>query len=233
MSIIVKAFVTNAGANAVSSLSGRLPRPLARGCLPADTVAMARFLLGQLVVRHLAEGITAGRVVETEAYPPGDAAMHAFRGRTRRNSALFLPPGHAYVYLCYGTALMLNVSSEAEGTGAGVLIRALQPIEGIAAMQARRPAAELRDLCRGPGRLAAALGVDLSLDGLDLCRPGPLFLAGDNPPTERVAVGTRIGITRDADRPLRFHLCGNPFVSGKRSLNNAAVPADAGATSSP
>lgn len=203
--------------------------PIPRERLPMETVAQARFLLGRLVVRVLPDGVACGRIVETEAYPPGDAAMHAYRGMTRRNRTLFLPHGHAYIYLCYGTAMMLNVSSEAEGVGAGVLIRALEPVAGIPLMAARRGGARLRDLARGPGRLAAALAIDLSLDGTDLCAAGPLFLsddkggegggdaaerAGAGVADREVVVSTRIGITRDAHRPLRFSVRGSPFVSG-------------------
>ncbi|CAH2604986.1 putative 3-methyladenine DNA glycosylase [Rhodovastum atsumiense] len=192
---------------------------IARARLPEETVTQARFLLGRLVVRRLPEGLAAGRIVETEAYPPGDAALHAWRGMTRRNRSLFLPHGHAYVYVCYGTAMMLNVSSEPGGVGAGVLIRALAPVEGVALMAARRPGAKPRDLARGPGRLAAALGIDLALDGIDLCRDGALFLAEDGAPTGEIGISTRIGITRDAHRPLRFLVRGSPFLSGPRHLN--------------
>ena len=101
--------------------------PLARAELPVDTAALARFLVGKLVVRELPEGIASGRIVETEAYVIGDAAGHAYRGMTPRNRSLFLERGHAYVYLAYGVSWMLNVSSETIGVGAGVLIRALEP----------------------------------------------------------------------------------------------------------
>src|SRR5262249_22774026 len=150
---------------------------LARAALPIDTAALARYLIGKLVVRTLLEGVASGRIVETEAYIVGDAAGHAFRGMTPRNRSLFLAPGHAYVYLAYGISYMLNVSSERAGIGAGVLIRALEPLEGIGIMEKNRGIARLRDLARGPGRLAAALRIDRRLDGLDLCRKGPLWLA--------------------------------------------------------
>jgi DNA-3-methyladenine glycosylase len=194
-------------------------KPLARADLPVDTAALARYLIGKLVVRALPEGVASGRIVETEAYVIGDAAGHAYRGMTPRNRALFLERGHAYVYLAYGISYMLNVSSEKAGTGAGVLIRALEPLDGIAIMQSNRGVERVRDLARGPGRLAAALRIDLSLDGLDLCQKGPLWLApGDHKPGE-IGQSVRIGISRDADRPLRFYLRNNPFVSGLASLN--------------
>jgi len=196
-----------------------LRRPLARADLPIDTIALARGLIGKTLVRELPEGVVSGRIVETEAYVVGDAAGHAYRGMTARNRSLFLERGRAYVYLAYGVSYMLNVSSEQPGIGAGVLIRALEPREGIAIMQLNRATERLRDLTRGPGRLAAALRIDLALDGLDLCRKGPLWLApGDGDPGD-IGRSVRIGITRDAERPLRFYLRGSPFVSGPRSLN--------------
>src|SRR5271166_4104955 len=138
---------------------------------------------------------------------------------TRRNRSLFLERGHAYIYLAYGSSYMLNVSSETPGTGAGVLIRALEPLEGIPIMQLNRGIGRLRDLARGPGRLTAALRVDRRFDGLDLCREGPLWIGrGDHKPSE-IEQSIRIGIARDANRLLRFYLSDNPFVSGPRSLN--------------
>ncbi|MGA8005392.1 MAG: DNA-3-methyladenine glycosylase, partial [Burkholderiales bacterium] len=148
---------------------------MTRAELPADTASLARYLIGKIVVRELPEAVVSGRIVETEAYVVGDAAGHAYRGITRRNRSLFLERGHAYVYLAYGSSFMLNVSSETRGVGAGVLIRALEPLEGIPIMQRNRGTERLRDLARGPGRLAAALRVDRRLDGLDLCRKGPLW----------------------------------------------------------
>jgi DNA-3-methyladenine glycosylase len=193
--------------------------PVARADLPADTAALARSLIGKVVVRELPEGLVSGRIVETEAYVIGDAAGHAYRGMTARNRSLFLEPGHAYVYLAYGVAWMLNVSSEAAGIGAGVLIRALEPLEGAAIMRANRGVDRLRDLARGPGRLCAALRIDRSLDGLDLCNEGPLWLGRDDHESGEIGESIRIGISKDADRPLRFYLRGSPFVSGPKALN--------------
>jgi DNA-3-methyladenine glycosylase len=194
-------------------------RTLSRSELPLDTVALARFLIGRLVVRETPEGAMSGRIVETEAYPVGDAAGHAYVGRTARNRALFLSRGHAYVYLAYGVSFMLNVSSEAVGVGAGVLIRALEPIDGILLMQRNRCITNLHDLARGPGRLAAALDIDRRLDGVDLCRVGPLRLASDAHTAPEIGVSPRIGISRETDRPLRFYAHGSPFVSGPKKLN--------------
>jgi len=193
-------------------------RPLARRELPVDTASLARYLIGKIVVRELPEGIVSGRIVETEAYVVGDAAGHAFRGMTRRNRSLFLAPGHAYIYIAYGISFMLNVASETEGIGAGVLIRALEPLQGIAIMQQNRGIERLHDLARGPGRLTAALRIDLGCDGLDLCRKGPLWLGRDGHEPGDIATSVRIGITREAERPLRFYLRGSPFVSGPARL---------------
>jgi DNA-3-methyladenine glycosylase len=138
---------------------------------------------------------------------------------TRRNRSLFLARGHAYIYLAYGSSCMLNVSSEMPGIGAGVLIRALEPLEGIPIMRLNRGIERLRDLARGPGRrLTAALRVDRWLDGLDLCQEGPLWLRCGNHEPSEIGQSVRIGISRDANRLLRFYLRGSPFVSGSKSL---------------
>jgi len=159
--------------------------PLSRAELPVDTVSLTRYLIGKILVRELPEGVVSGRIVETEAYVVGDAAGHAYRGMTERNRSLFLERGRAYVYLAYGSSYMLNVSSEMSGIGAGVLIRALEPLEGTPIVQLNRGIERLRDLARGPGRLAAALRVDRRFDGLDICREGPLWLGhGDRQPGE-------------------------------------------------
>ena len=197
--------------------------------MPVDTSALARFLIGKLLVRELPEGVAGGRIVETEAYVIGDAAGHAYPGMTARNRSLFLERGHAYVYLAYGVSWMLNVSSETKGVGAGVLIRALEPLEGIAIMAHNRGTERLRDLARGPGRLAQALRIDRSLDGLDLCHKGPLWLAREGQAAGEIGKGkigkgklgesVRIGISREAERVLRFYLRASPYVSGAKSLN--------------
>jgi DNA-3-methyladenine glycosylase len=193
-------------------------RPIARAELPADTVALAQSLIGRMLVRETAKGVASGRIVETEAYVVGDAAGHAYYGMTPRNRSLFLERGHAYVYLVYGSAYMLNVSSEMPGIGAGVLIKALEPRDGIPIMQRNRHIERLRDLAREPGRLTAALRVDRRLDGIDLCRQGPLWLGRcDHEPGE-IGQSIRIGIARDANRLPRFYLRGSPFVSGPRLL---------------
>ena len=195
------------------------PRVLDRTEMPVDTAQLARFLIGKMLVRTLAEGVAGGRIVETEAYGIGDPAGHAYRGITPRNRALFLERGHAYVYLAYGSSFMLNVSSETSGVGAGVLIRAIEPTDGVAIMERNRGTERVRDLARGPGRLCEALGIDRQLDGIDLCQAGPLWLGSDGQASGEIGRGKRIGITRAADSPLRFYVQGNWFVSGPRALN--------------
>jgi len=187
--------------------------------MPIDTTELARFLIGKMLVRILAEGVAGGRIVETEAYGIGDPAGHAYRGITPRNRALFLERGHAYVYLAYGVSFMLNVSSEAPGVGAGVLIRAIEPTIGVATMERNRGSQRVQDLARGPGRLCEALGIDRRLDGIDLCQAGPLWLGSDGHASGEVGQSKRIGITRAADSPLRFYVRGNGFVSGPQALN--------------
>jgi DNA-3-methyladenine glycosylase len=195
------------------------PRVLDRAEIPIDTAELARFLIGKMLVRVLAEGVAGGRIVETEAYGVGDPAGHAYRGITPRNRALFLERGHAYVYIAYGRSVMLNVSSETPGVGAGVLIRAIEPTFGITIMERNRGTESVRDLARGPGRLSAALAIDRRLDGIDLCRAGPLWLGSDGQASGEIGRGKRIGITRAADSQLRFYLRGSRFISGGRALN--------------
>ena len=193
-------------------------RRLRRAELPADTVNLARFLIGKVVVHDLPAGRLSGRIVETEAYPPGDPAGHHFRGPTPRIRSMYLAPGHAYIFFNYGAHFMLNVVSEPAGIAAAILIRALEPLDGIELMQRHRKTTRLLDLTRGPGRLAAAFHIDRRHDGLDLCAPGPLWLGEIGQPTGQIGKTVRIGITRAADQLLRFYERGNPFVSGPQRL---------------
>ena len=205
----------------MASLRQPLNRPLRRlrrRELPVDTTALARFLIGKILVRERPEGRLAGRIVETEAYVVGDAAAHAFRGETPRNRSLFLERGHAYVYFIYGFWYALNVSGERPGIGAGALLRALEPLIGLETMRSLRGTDRDVDLARGPGRLAAALDIDRRLDGIDLCAAGPLWLADGDSRTVRIGRSVRIGITREAHRKLRFFECDNAFVSGPKRL---------------
>lgn len=204
---------------AVSPVRASRIRRLRRPELPDDTVELARFLIGKVLVRDHADGRTSGRIVETEAYPVGDAAGHAFIGRTASNQSLFLGKGHAYIYFIYGTSYMCNVSSERRGIGAGVLLRALEPLEGIALMEERRGTTRLTELAKGPGRLAVAMAIDRACDGIDLCAAGPLWLGTDTQRARRPSRSVRIGITKEADRLLRFYERGSAYISGPRKLS--------------
>jgi len=187
---------------------------LSRASLPSNAAELARYLVGKTIVRKIGRNRISGRIVETEAYPPGDSSGHAYHGRTTRNQSLFLHRGFAYVYFIYGTSYMLNVSAEKPGVGAGVLLRAIEPLEGINLMKRLRKTDKLRDLARGPGRLAAALQIDRRLDGVDLCANGPLWLGTAVRDTSHITKTVRIGITREMGRRLRFFEAGSPFVSG-------------------
>src|SRR3984893_3308948 len=151
-------------------------RRLRRSELPVNTLKLARYLIGKILVHDSLKGRMSGRIVETEAYPIGDAAGHAFGGETPSRRSLFLERGRSYVYFTYGSCFMMNVSSETAGVGAGVLLRALEPLEGIALMERHRGTHILVDLTRGPGRLAKAMDIDKRYDGLDLCAEDPLWL---------------------------------------------------------
>jgi len=193
-------------------------RRLKRAELPVDTASLACFLIGKTLVRDAPAGRTSGRIVETEAYVPGDASGHAYVGETDRNRSLFLRRGHAYVYFIYGMHFCVNVSGERPGIGAGVLLRALEPIDGVAIMQARRRVHRLTDLARGPGRLAEAMNIDRRLDGIDLCSRSPLWLGAEVRAPGCVATSVRIGISKETTRLLRFYEAGNPHVSGPSAL---------------
>jgi DNA-3-methyladenine glycosylase len=193
-------------------------RRLRRDELPTDTIELARFLIGKIVVHDMPAGRLSGRIVETEAYPPGDPAGHHFRGPTPRIRSMYRAQGHAYVFFNYGAHFMLNVVSEPSSVAAAILIRALEPLEGIEIMQRHRGTTRLLDLTRGPGRLAAALQINRGHDGLDLCADGALWLGVSNLPCGLIRSSVRIGITRAADKLLRFYERGNPYVSGPKRL---------------
>lgn len=188
--------------------------------LPHGTTELSRALIGKLLVRVLDGEVLAGRIVETEAYFPDDPASHAFRGMTRRNRAMFGPPLHAYVYFIYGANWCLNVTAETDGVGAAALVRACEPVAGLATMRALRgrPDVKDRDLLRGPGNACRALAIGPAFDGADLTAGPALWLADDGAVLP-VGVSTRIGITKAAHEPLRFYVPGNRSVSGPRALS--------------
>jgi DNA-3-methyladenine glycosylase len=189
--------------------------------LRGSVVDAARGLIGW-TVRH---GETAGRIVEAEAYHDIEPACHAYVGLTERTQVLFGGPGLAYVYRSYGIHAMLNAVSEREGIGAAVLIRALEPNDGLELMRLRRGLEDLEDLCSGPGKLTQALGIGLDLNGTDL-RTGPIRIepppAGDRVP--EIVVGPRVGITKAADLPWRFSEARSRFVSRPRPPGDVAAP---------
>lgn len=187
---------------------------LPRSFYARDTVAVARELLGNIIVNYTPEGIIAGRIVETEAYVQGDPACHAARGITPRNSVMFGPPGHAYVYFIYGMHYCFNVVTAPEGVGEAVLVRALEPLEGLPLMRANRKRERLTDLCSGPAKLVQALGITRRHNGTDLTEP-PLVILKGAEPAENIVTSTRIGINEAEKLPLRFYLEGNMYVSRK------------------
>jgi DNA-3-methyladenine glycosylase len=185
---------------------------------------VAHDLIG-CVVRH---GPTAGRIVETESYHMEEPACHAFAGLTARTRTLFGRPGNAYVYFSYGIHSLLNAVCEEEGIGAAVLVRALEPLEGLDEMRARRGLSRPEQLCSGPGKLTQALGIGLSLNGTSLV-DGPIELLGRarGQRSPRIAVGERIGISKAADLPWRFcdaesrHVS-RPWPASMRAADRAA-----------
>jgi DNA-3-methyladenine glycosylase len=193
-------------------------RRLRRTELPIDTIDLARYLIGKTLVHDFPGVRLSGRIVETEAYPVGDAAGHAFGGLTPSRRSLFLPHGHAYVYFTYGSSFMMNVSSEVEGVGAGVLVRAVEPLEGIRFMQRQRGTTRLLDLARGPGRLAQAMDINKRFDGMNLCVGGKLWLGAAIRRTGPIGTSIRIGITRDVHRLFRFYERRSQFVSGPKRM---------------
>lgn len=194
-------------------------RRLARAELPVDTVKMARYLIGKVIVHDTTKGRLCGRIVETEAYPVGDEAGHAFRGRTPRNGALFLERGHAYVYLAYGLSILLNVSSENAGVGAGVLLRAIELPDGKGREYGGRQSKEWTDAGKGPGRLTKALKVNLRHNGVDLCGANSLlWLAAIKRSCGAIGKSVRIGLTHGTSDLLRFFERDSGFISGPRRL---------------
>jgi DNA-3-methyladenine glycosylase len=202
--------------------AGKLP-PLPRSFYERDPRRVSRDLLGKLLLRRSRNEVLAGRIVEVEAYLRGDPAAHSFIGRTSRNAVLWGPPGISYVYFIYGNHYCFNVSCMPDGVAGGVLFRAVEPIGGIKEMARARQlkiedASDLRKLTSGPGRLAEAFGITRQRDnGKDLTSlASDLWIADDGEPRPAVKVTKRIGITKAAERPLRYIVPGNAFVSGRK-----------------
>jgi DNA-3-methyladenine glycosylase len=203
--------------------AGRL-RPLPRRFYNRDPRRVARELLGKVLVRRKGRKLLAGRIVEVEAYLGNDPAAHCYAGRTARNAVLWGPPGFSYVYFIYGNHYCFNVSCLPDGQAGGVLFRALEPLLGIEEMARGRGRSaadfvDLRGLTSGPGRLAEAFGITRAQDNeKDLTsRTSDLWIADDGSRLPPVKITPRIGITKAAERPLRYIVPGNRFVSGKRA----------------
>jgi len=193
--------------HADSARASAAPRTL-DDVLALGAVEAARALVGFTVIHEGA----AGLIVETEAYHECEPACHAHVGRTARTHTLFGAPGTAYVYRSYGVHALLNVVVEPPDVGAAVLIRALEPVDGLEAMRARRGCEDVEALCSGPGKLTQALGIGLERNGTDL-RDGPIALLGHQGATPTLVTSPRIGITRAADLPWRFSAAGSRYVS--------------------
>lgn len=179
-----------------------------------DPSILAQELLGASLIHETREGELVGRIVETEAYyGRGDPPSHAATGKTNRNTVMFGPPGHAYIYTCYGLHNLLNVVSREEGRPGAVLIRALQPVHGIDRMRRNRGVHAERRLMDGPGKLTEALEIDKALNGHRLDKTPLRLKTGDTVPEEEIVSSPRIGIKEPWRRDLRFHEQGNPHVS--------------------
>jgi DNA-3-methyladenine glycosylase len=209
-----------------SALSALRGKPLSPAFYARSTVEVARDLLGAVMVHDTPRGLAAGRIVETEAYLRDDPACHAARGMTARNQAMFGPPGRAYIYLIYGMYHCFNVVTAPRGIGEAVLIRALEPLEGLPLMARRRGTDAPKALCSGPGKLVIAMGIEKVRNGADL-RHGPLTILpatnrtgpeGEIGALRHIKVTTRIGITRAAHLPWRFLAKGSRFVSAATSI---------------
>jgi DNA-3-methyladenine glycosylase len=189
---------------------------LSRAFYEQPTVEVARQLLGKYLVRIDDAGVRAGMILETEAYVgPDDKASHASRGRTPRTSVMFGPAGFAYVYLIYGMHHCLNIVTEQEDYPAAVLIRAVEPGEGLELMREQRPILDVRRLTNGPGKLCQAFGIDRRLNGLDLCREA-LFIEDRGTSLVDIVATARVGVDYAGpwkDKPWRFYIAGHPGVS--------------------
>ncbi len=219
-----------------AQMAAEFRAPLPREFYLQETLSVARALLNCVLVHNSPEGLTAGRIAETEAYVQDDPASHAFRGRTPRTATMFGPPGHAYIYLTYGMHFCFNAVTAPEGIAEAVLIRALEPLRGRELMRRRRSLLERepdenstpdadreriregRFLCGGPGRLCQAMGLNRALNGHDLTRDTVLWIAASRvgpPDPDSIVTTPRIGISQGVDSPWRFYLRGDPYISRK------------------
>jgi len=201
----------------------RDPRPLPQKFYNRHAADVARDLLGKVLVRKTAAGVLRGRILEAEAYlAADDSACHASRGKTRKNASMFGPPGHAYVYPIH-SRYCFNVVTEPEGVASAVLIRSVEPLDGLELMQARRGRQRPRDLASGPARLCEAFDIDRRLDGWDLTLGRQLWIIDDGAPPvldESVGRSSRIGVTSAEHLPLRFYIRSHALVSGPRRLRS-------------
>jgi DNA-3-methyladenine glycosylase len=212
--------------------------PLPRSFFEPSARLVAPRLLGQWLIRRWPGGFCGGPIVETEAYLAGDPASHGYRGETARNRAMYGPPGRAYVYFIYGVHFCVNVVCQPAGRAEAVLIRALEAEFGQEWMRLNRPTASSFQLTNGPGKVCAALAIDRSLNGVDLCDfASPLFIAS-NPRVVQwrrqrgpLATTPRLGLSQAADWPLRFILDGSPFVSRRGRRAEASASAGRGLSS--
>lgn len=196
---------------------------LRRRSYEGETVDVARRLLGTILAHATPEGIASGRIVETEAYLfQADPASHAYKGKTARNAAMFGPAGRAYIYFIYGMHYCFNVVTGAEGVGEAVLIRALEPLDGIPLMERRRGIHNLRKLCNGPAKLVDALGITRAQNGVSLLR-GPLTIRAGSSDAHDIVVSHRVGVGAAHTLPLRFCIKGSKFLSAAENRVNRVL----------
>lgn len=188
-------------------------KPLSPSFFERTTIEVAKALLGCILLHKTKEGITSGKIVETEAYLQNDPASHSFKGKTLRNAVMFGPAGNAYVYFTYGMHYCFNVVTQKGGMGEAVLIRALEPLQGIELMKTRRGITNIRQLCNGPAKLAQALAIIKEHNGMSLFK-GPLRICiPESKPSFKIVQTRRVGISQGKSLHLRFYVEGSEFVS--------------------